>query len=249
MEKQLHTFPEGTLKIKEKHGKTYFYRQVKKAKGRKEIYIKRQDVDVARQLAQKTYLQKVCRVLGEQLQALNVFARTYNDTAIEQIYDEFPHERKQLIKPLAGSVWQKLKEWKEEVYEPYNTYPEYKIYETDRGEMVRSKSEVIIANLLYQYRKDMDYKYERPLILKEKNGKEITVHPDFTLISRRTGNIYYYEHAGKIDDPKYAMDFVKKIELYVANDILQGRNLLITYETAGAPLSVNCVRKVVEMCI
>lgn len=242
----MRTFPEGTLKIKEKHGKMYFYRQVKKAKGRKEIYIKRQDVDVAQQLAQKTYLQKVSRVLEEQLQALIIFASSYNDTALEQIYDELSHERKQLIEPLMGSARQKLKEWNEETYEPYDAYPEYKIYETDRGEMVRSKSEVIIANLLYRHRKDLDYKYERPLKLRAKNGEEITIHPDFTIINKHTGRIYYYEHAGKMDDPKYATDFVKKMELYAANNIWQGEELLVTYEATGAPLSTTCVRKMVD---
>lgn len=249
LKKKMCDFPEGTLKIKEKHGNIYFYRQVKKTKGWKETYIKRQDVDVAKQLAQKSYLQKVGRVLEEQLQALNNFADSYDENALEQIYENLPEERKQFITPVVFGAQEKLQAWNEEDYEPYNAYPEHKIYETERGELVRSKSEVIIANLLYQHRKDLDYKYERPLILRERSGKEVTIHPDFTIINRRTGKIYYYEHAGKMDDPRYAIDFVKKIELYVTNGILHGRELVITFEAAGAPLSLNCVRKVVELCV
>ena len=112
--------------------------------------------------------------------------------------------------------------------------------------MLRSKSEVIIANLLYRPRKDLDYRYERPLKLRAKNGEEINIHPDFTIINKHTGRIYYYEHAGKMDDPKYATDFVKKMELYAANNIWQGEELLVTYEAAGAPLSTTCVRKMVD---
>jgi len=41
-------------------------------------------------------------------------------------------------------------------------------------------------------------------------------------------------------------DFVKKMELYAANNIWQGEELLVTYEAAGAPLSTTCVRKMVD---
>ena len=141
-----------------------------------------------------------------------------------------------------------MKEWDEEIYEPYDAYSEYKIYETDRGEMVRSKSEVIIANILNQYKKHLDYKYERPLKLKDKSGKEIIIHPDFTILNKLSGKIYYYEHVGRLDETRYATDFAKKMELYTMNHIMQGKELLMTYEAAGAPLNVSCVRKIVRMC-
>lgn len=249
LEKRISELPEGTLKYKTKHGKMYFYRQVKQTKGWKEIYIKKQDGEIAKQLAQKSYLQKTVRVLQEQLRALYNFKASYDDIALDRIYDELPEERKQLIEPLTGSVQSRIRAWEEENYQPYDAYPEHKIYETDRGELVRSKSEVIIANLLHQYRKDIDYKYERPLMLRTKNSGEITVHPDFTIINRNTGRIYYYEHAGKMDDPKYGLDFVRKMDLYTANNILQGKNLLITYEAASAPLSLQSVRKIIEIML
>lgn len=243
--------PEGGLTHQTKNGRAYYYHQTKNSDGKtwRKTYIKKKESALAEKLAQKEYLEDIKMKLKEQIQVLSNFAATYNETALEQIYDDLPEERKQLITPLVPSVREKMKAWNEETYEPYSAYSEHKIYETERGEMVRSKSEVIIANRLYLHRRDIDYKYERPLILQEKNGNEVIIHPDFTIINKHTGKIFYYEHAGKMDDPRYAIDFVKKIELYVANDILQGKNLLITYEAAGAPLSVSCVRKVVEMCV
>ena len=239
---QLVNCPEGSLTCQKKGKRVYYYHQ----KSGKTSYIKKKDKKLADQLAKKEYWEKAKQLLKIQISTLKQFDDDYDETALEQLYDNFPIERKQLIEPLMGSARQKLKEWNEETYEPYDAYPEYKIYETDRGEMVRSKSEVIIANLLYKHRKDLDYKYERPLKLRAKNGEEITIHPDFTIINKHTGRIYYYEHAGKMDDPKYATDFVKKMELYAANNIWQGEELLVTYEAAGAPLSTTCVRKMVD---
>ncbi len=215
----------------------------------KTTYIKKKDIKFAKQLAQKEYWQKAKQVLQMQLDTLKQFDETYDETALEQIYEKLPNERKQLVIPVTCSAKQKLKEWYEETYEPYDGFSEYKIYETNRGEMVRSKSEVIIANQLYQRRKDLDYKYERPLGLQDKSGREIIIHPDFTIINKHTGKIYYYEHVGKLDEVRYAMDFARKMELYTINDIMQGRELLLTYEAAGAPLNVSCVRKIMEMCL
>jgi len=46
-------------------------------------------------------------------------------------------------------------------------------YETEQRDMVRSKSEVIIANLLYHNRNAILYKYEKPLEVIE-NGRKKT---------------------------------------------------------------------------
>ncbi len=247
VEKFLGDAPEGALNVKSKNGKVYFYHQIKNQEKKKvELhYLGKTKLHHIKKLAQKSYLKKVRSVLKEQLSALKQFEKSYEENAVEEIYEALPEERKMLVTPVERGVRDKLRNWNEETYEPYNAYPEYKIYETDRGEIVRSKSEVIIANLLYKHRKDLDYKYERPLKLRAKNGEEITIHPDFTIINKHTGKIYYYEHAGKMDDPKYATDFVKKMELYMANNIWQGKELLVTYEAAGAPLSTTYVRKIV----
>lgn len=242
--------PKGGLTHQTKNGHAYYYHQVKNSGSKKwkKTYIRKKHMKLAQQLAQKEYLEDIKIKLNEQIQALTQFITRYNETALEQIYENLPDERKQLITPIIPDAKEKLKKWDEEIYEPYDAYSEYKIYETDRGEMVRSKSEVIIANILNQYKKHLDYKYERPLKLKDKSGKEIIIHPDFTIINKLSGKIYYYEHVGRLDETRYATDFAKKMELYTMNHIMQGKELLLTYETAGAPLNVSCVRKIVRMC-
>ncbi|MGE9882258.1 hypothetical protein [Blautia obeum] len=75
---------------------------------------------------------------------------------------------------------------------------------------MRSKSEKIMAD--YFFRNGIEYKYEHPLYL---NGFGI-VYPDFTFLSRKTGEEIYWEHDGRMDDLVYARNAVKKIEAYVA---------------------------------
>ena len=78
------------------------------------------------------------------------------------------------------------------------------IHRTARGEAVRSKSEVIIADLLHA--KGIDYRYEEPL---ERNG--ITKYPDFTIEDDDTGETYYWEHLGMLGNPIYQQRWNEKL--------------------------------------
>jgi len=73
-------------------------------------------------------------------------------------------------------------------------FEEYLIHRTARGEMVRSKSEVIIANALTA--KCVDYAYERPLTI-----EGVTKYPDFTIEDMESGRILYWEHCGMLLSP------------------------------------------------
>ena len=102
------------------------------------------------------------------------------------------------------------------------------IHRTARGEFVRSKSEVIIANSLYHH--DIPYKYEQPLILT--NGKQLL--PDFTINDMESGRIYYWEHCGMLDNPTYRERWEAKKELYLKNGIQEGIDLLVSEDHNGA---------------
>jgi len=87
------------------------------------------------------------------------------------------------------------------------------IHLTSRGEAVRSKSEVIIANLLHA--KKIDYHYEYPL---ELGG--MVKYPDFTIEDDDTGITYYWEHCGLLHDPDYLRRWEEKKQWYAEHNIL-----------------------------
>jgi exodeoxyribonuclease V alpha subunit len=73
------------------------------------------------------------------------------------------------------------------------------IHVTARGELVRSKSEVIIANRLDDH--GLTYEYEKELLPPGGDARDMRL-PDFTI--SRHGKTYYWEHCGMIADPVYA---------------------------------------------
>ena len=87
------------------------------------------------------------------------------------------------------------------------------IHRTSRGEAVRSKSEVIVANSLDG--KKIAYQYEQPL---ELDG--ITKYPDFTIEDDDSGVTYYWEHCGILRDPAYRRRWEEKRAWYRAHGIL-----------------------------
>lgn len=88
------------------------------------------------------------------------------------------------------------------------------IHMTRKGIAVRSKSEVIIADLLYSKRLDFDY--ERPLVAEDGSWKA----PDFTIEDDTTGQIYYWEHLGMLNRPSYRRKWQAKLAWYRKHGIL-----------------------------
>lgn len=84
------------------------------------------------------------------------------------------------------------------------------IHRTARGrELVRSKSEVIVADLLDGL--GIDYSYEQQL-----NGK----YPDFTVDDAESGEKVYWEHLGLLHDASYRLRWESKLSWYRAQGIL-----------------------------
>jgi ATP-dependent DNA helicase RecQ len=96
-----------------------------------------------------------------------------------------------------------------------------RIYTTADGNKVRSKSEVIICNLLAQH--NVNYVYEQKLYYGENNW----IEPDFTITTAK-GKVFYWEHVGMLGKEDYDLRWTKKLEIY---DAYFPGQLVKTYES------------------
>jgi len=113
-----------------------------------------------------------------------------------------------------------------------NWYSEGKKLATLTKYLVRSKSEVIIANMLFH--EDIPFSYEEPLY-----AKDGTMYlPDFTVIFR--GEKYYWEHVGRLDKKDYRDHWEKKEKWYNKN--FSGK-LLTTFEKNSLALDAKEIIK------
>ncbi|MBQ8469087.1 MAG: hypothetical protein IJ547_00645 [Clostridia bacterium] len=237
--------PQGHLCVVKPKGSHYVqYYHATYGDDGKEIrtYLSKQDDALIRQLAQKEYDRKVTKAAKRELQTINRFLNAYPARLPEDVYNSYMEERRELITPIV-TPWEAFAEqWQAARYEP-NPYPMEKSFPTARGELVRSKSEVEIANYLY-YR-DIPYRYECPLRLKD-GQKTLTLYPDFTILDRATREVVLLEHLGRMDDPGYVNRVLEKRRVYEEHGFFEGENILYTWESGEHPLTRRQVERKLE---
>jgi ATP-dependent exoDNAse (exonuclease V) alpha subunit len=120
-------------------------------------------------------------------------------------------------------------------------FEEKLIHKTVRGEMVRSKSEVIVANILDKMK--IEYSYEEPL---DVNGK--TYIPDFTL--RYQGKTAYLEHLGMLRNKSYKKHWDEKRANYERVGISETLgNLIITEDGLDGSLDATLIESKIQTWI
>lgn len=124
-------------------------------------------------------------------------------------------------------------------------FEDHLIHRTARGEMVRSKSEVIIADHLAKA--DVEYGYEQPLTI-----DDVTKYPDFTIEDMESGLTFYWEHCGILHVPSYRRRWEEKLEWYRFNGIVpleegNGENgiLIITRDKANGSIDSEKIKAII----
>lgn len=229
-EKALLNAPEGSLRICSHGNRTQYY-QRNDPKDFNGTYIREQDLDLAKKLAQKDYDKKVLRAVKKELAAIEKYCSNYPEPDVEQIYETLHRERQKMIQPILEPEEQYIQKWESVEYQGKGFQDNMPEFYTGKGERVRSKSEWIIADLLSK--EEVPYRYEYPIYL---NGLG-RIYPDFTVLNVRTRKEIYWEHLGMMDDPVYVENALQKIGLYEQNGIFPGESLILTYETKKNPIN------------
>ncbi|MGO8753358.1 MAG: ATP-dependent RecD-like DNA helicase [Thermoguttaceae bacterium] len=122
-------------------------------------------------------------------------------------------------------------------------YAENLIHRTDNGHMVRSKSELVIANMLFHLKGGLEnYHYERPL---EGTAEKDVLRPDFAFIDP-AGDPIVWEHLGMLSREDYRQGWEWKKEWYAKNGFTLGQNLFTTQDDERGGLDSQQVRAVAE---
>lgn len=236
LERQLENLPEGKL-VCTKNGK---YNKWYHTTNSSYTYIPKKERELAEKLAYKTYLSLRLETLLNEKKAIESYLKHYQPNALQEEQNIITSpEYKDFLSSYFVPLSQELANWMNTPYETNNAHIENTSNKTPSGHCVRSKSEALIDTCLYKNR--IPFRYECLLKLDKHS-----IFPDFTIRHPKTGELYYWEHFGLMDDTAYAQKTYSKLALYTSHGIIPTINLITTYETREHPLSADLVEKIVN---
>lgn len=243
LQKSLKKAPEGSLWVHKKGTYTQYGIYLNENNESKLKYLSVKEKKLIQELQQKSYNEKILFVLKKQVSCLRKTLSFLKEESPEVVFNHLSEEKQKLTIPVTLSNEEYAKQWQSKKYEAPGFSENSLLYVTQSGLRVRSKSEIIIADLLQQ--KKVPFLYESPVELKTFYGKKI-FHPDFCCLNLRTRQEFYWEHFGMMDDPEYSANAVGKLKIFNENHFKQGKNLIITMESQSNPLTAKETLRVIE---
>lgn len=238
---KLKKYPDEKLYVRWHRNENYYYTVRTDADGRRhERYISKKNELLLRQLSEGQYYKRLSDILEDDLKKLTVFKEKYAPEEKFFVWQHMPEESRLLTTPVLRTPEQIITQWKSVPFER-SSFPNENPgrFVTKNGEDVRSKNELITANMLFDM--DIPYRYECALDLPD--GR---VFPDFTVLHPDTAEAWYIEFFGMMDNPDYSASALKKIQKYYRAGLQQ--RFIMLFDSLTAPLSNTTIRQVLEDC-
>lgn len=244
LRRRLSSAPDGKLLVACSNGRTQFYCRTG-AGGR--TYLPKKNPAALQLLVQKKYEEALLLISENNLNVWNdVISSLQKGLDPESAMSEIPVTLQPYITAPFSSTADFVEQWlasgKKQLArkvgrdgQQSDWHPENLVYSTDNGERVRSKSEMMIANLLFAMQ--LPYQYEKPLSLKGK-----TVFPDFTILDTATRTEVYFEHFGIMDQEDYRTAALLKMKDYEKAGFTMGKDFLFSFESERVPFDIDWIR-------
>lgn len=229
LKKSLQELPDESICSRKRNGNYTYCLRIKKEDGKwHEKYLSVKDSEYIRKCCEAAYLRKLIPALLKEKKALEDFLDRYNPEAKYDAWTKLPDGCKELTSRVFHDKKEICRTWE---YGEFDTNPMQisdTRYVSKKGEVLRSRIELIVADMLYDL--GIPYRYECRLDLA--SGY---VFPDFTIMHPETLELYYIEIFGMMDDPKYESDAFRKISRYASSDVYS--HLLMFFDHKDAPIS------------
>lgn len=236
---RLRNAPPGGLRITSNKSKPqYYYITEKGDKNGK--YIPKSNLKFVKSLAQRDFEKKLLEMSEKQLALISSFIDEYTLLNPAAFFDGLKPYKKELVETVVLPSESFTKSWKAVKYNgrPFDSdAPE--LYSAS-GIRVRSKSEIIIADVLDKYK--IPYRYEYPVKL-----NEYTAYPDFYCLNPNTGEELIWEHFGLMDNSEYVSQALNKMAEYAKKGFCPQRNLISTFENALLPFTSKMAERQVKL--
>jgi len=233
--------PKGTLYVRErKRGVSYYKVCKEKQNGRwKNVHQNiNEQLHIIKALTDKKVAEKRIIKCKTNLKLLYGMLEKFESCDFDVILGTLPEKYQAVEKKLRDYL---LEKWKTAPFSQCPKDPQKHIHETHIGELVRSKSEVIIANALYSC--GIPFHYEERFPYLDENGRYF--YPDF-VIMLPDGRKLYWEHFGMLSKLSYCNHNAEKLYHYQMHGVHIGKNLIITQDDAKGSCNSAFIYRIIK---
>jgi len=260
------------LNFKMQKGNPEFFRRTEKGK---QEYICLSDDKTIKELSSRYYNKRLrSAALKEKKQierCISILKQNPEISDIDKVSERIPEAVKAnaVLSELTSEGYARIWQEGNSIVKKRRTHKkdDYHKFETNRGDYVGSKSEVIIADRLFA--RGIPYHYEvaftpeavidesRPVF--DEFGTIIgfealgfspraadTLHPDFYVLNKRTGKAYFWEHLGRMDNNEYCRKNFNRFMRILDAGFVIGEDLLVTHEDSQNPLKTEDIDRTIE---
>ncbi len=232
-------YPEGHLRISVTKGRPRFY-HLEKSGDTQGKYISKRAGNLPEMLAQKDYRELFLIKAKSELAKLRQSIQLLSKDDAESAYQKLSDVRKNLVIPYMQNDEQFAEDWQKAKYEHRLMKESEELFITSRGDKVRTKAELLLADLFFGM--GIPYRYEPAVHMKS----GITIYPSFMLLKKSTRGEVYLDHLGVVDNEEGRIINLRRLDEYRNNGIWLGTKLLITYESQYCKLDLKGIRKMLS---
>lgn len=234
--KKLKGLPRGALYLNHNKGHDYFFMQNEGIR----TYLGDASSPEVQQLQQRKYLETAIRQIDVNCEAMSSFLKKYADVDPFTISQTLPKAYQSLPDSCYDIANRRdLDKWEKAPYKKYDGFPEQLTKRTLKGEYVRSKSELVIANSLFM--NNVPYHYEEVVRLSDK-----LYYPDFRLGVRRTGKRKIWEHIGKSSDSDYLRKNTYKLADYLEKGLVIWEDVILTFDDIYGNIDAKLIDDIIK---
>lgn len=242
LEDKLKSLPQDKLSYVVKGNTIQYYFHT--TKNKKPKYLRKKDTDRINSLANAYYIRKTLPKLKQNLRATERFIASHSGMEERDVFYSMPRDMQYRNNNLFICKELYINTWLNRSFTRNPYKPEGLIHDTIRGEKVRSKSEAMIANALYNH--NLPYLIEYPLKLKHSNR---IIYPDFIILNPISLKEVYWEHFGMMGDLEYADEACRRIAILDNEGYKLSQNLFCTFESSSAPLSSTLIESYIQQIL
>lgn len=240
--KALEQMPPGRLAVKHIRNRIYFY--VIDEKTRTHSCIPKKNHQLILKLKQKRWMKRAIKIMEQNLNWQEKMLHHYQEYDTHALQKLLPlPDGDEILADYEKQVFPDLEKWSKAQYRKNAYKTEELKLTTSFGLKVRSKSELMIAELLYAA--GIPFHYDAAIEIYDLNYNKVYRYVDF-LIKTPEGEEIIWEHFGMFGIKEYRDNAMRRFIEFFQNGIFQPDNLIITMDGPNGQLDMRAIERIIE---